>query len=199
MKPTLPFAQYDKDENHLHILHKDIPDVVTNLYTEEFVRQQQERIFQLERLADCYVGYDCREMRYIQEIENKNAEIEALKYEKSSGVYDPEPVAWMDKRTSKCVVFINTPPSDDWIPLYTHPAETITLAELRQTELYRKEQTKHLRELLEPKTLTNEEIIKEINSLATGWFSNKFEKGLFITEEAMVNLIQSVLRKSQEK
>jgi hypothetical protein len=34
-----------------------------------------------------------------------------------------EPVAWMDKRTNKCVVFINTPPSDDWIPLYAHPAE----------------------------------------------------------------------------
>ena len=34
-----------------------------------------------------------------------------------------EPVAWLDKRTNKCVVFINTPPSDDWIPLYTHPAE----------------------------------------------------------------------------
>jgi hypothetical protein len=32
-----------------------------------------------------------------------------------------EPVAWMDKRTNKCVVFINTPPSDDWIPLYTTP------------------------------------------------------------------------------
>jgi hypothetical protein len=34
-----------------------------------------------------------------------------------------KPRAWMDKRTNKCVVFINTPPSDDWIPLYTHPAE----------------------------------------------------------------------------
>lgn len=34
-----------------------------------------------------------------------------------------KPVAWMDKRTNKCVVFINTPPSDDWIPLYTHPAK----------------------------------------------------------------------------
>ena len=32
-----------------------------------------------------------------------------------------EPVAWMDKRTNKCVVFINTPPSDNWIPLYTTP------------------------------------------------------------------------------
>ena len=37
-----------------------------------------------------------------------------------------EPVAWMNIRTSKCVVFINTPPSDDWIPLYTHPAKTLT-------------------------------------------------------------------------
>jgi hypothetical protein len=37
-----------------------------------------------------------------------------------------EPVAWMDKRTSKCVVFINTPPSDDWIPLYTHPVKELT-------------------------------------------------------------------------
>ena len=41
-----------------------------------------------------------------------------------------EPVAWMDKRTSKCVVFINTPPSNDWIPLYTHPAKTLTDEEI---------------------------------------------------------------------
>ena len=41
-----------------------------------------------------------------------------------------EPVAWMDKRTNKCVVFINTPPSDDWIPLYTHPhPDNLGLAE----------------------------------------------------------------------
>lgn len=32
-----------------------------------------------------------------------------------------QPVAWMNIRTSKCVVFINTPPSNDWIPLYTTP------------------------------------------------------------------------------
>ena len=31
--------------------------------------------------------------------------------------------------------------------------DTITLAELRQTELYRKEQTRSLREFLEPKTI----------------------------------------------
>jgi hypothetical protein len=40
-----------------------------------------------------------------------------------------EPVAWMDKRTNKCVVFINTPPSDDWIPLYTHPVDAINTSE----------------------------------------------------------------------
>ena len=41
-----------------------------------------------------------------------------------------EPVAWMDKRTNKCVVFINTPPSDDWIPLYTHPVKELTDEEI---------------------------------------------------------------------
>ena len=43
-----------------------------------------------------------------------------------------EPVAWLDKRTNKCVVFINTPPSDDWIPLYTHPAKTLTDEEINE-------------------------------------------------------------------
>ena len=43
-----------------------------------------------------------------------------------------EPVAWIDKRTSKCVVFINTPPSDNWIPLYTQPAKELTEAEIEQ-------------------------------------------------------------------
>jgi hypothetical protein len=43
------------------------------------LRQQQERITQLEKLLEHSVGADCREMRYIQEIENKDAEIEALK------------------------------------------------------------------------------------------------------------------------
>ena len=43
-----------------------------------------------------------------------------------------EPVAWMDKRTNKCVVFINTPPSDDWIPLYTHPVKELTDEEIQQ-------------------------------------------------------------------
>jgi hypothetical protein len=37
MKPALPFAQYDKDTNHLSILHKNIPDGVSNLYHEDQV------------------------------------------------------------------------------------------------------------------------------------------------------------------
>ena len=41
-----------------------------------------------------------------------------------------EQVEWMDKRTNKCVVFINTPPSDDWIPLYTHPVKELTDEEI---------------------------------------------------------------------
>jgi hypothetical protein len=49
-----------------------------------------------------------------------------------------KPVAWMDKRTNKCVVFINTPPSDDWIPLYAHPhPDNLGLAEsiIKQQQL----------------------------------------------------------------
>jgi hypothetical protein len=69
-------------------------------------------------------------------LRQQQAEIEALKLQlhttltnRDLRTYDGkldmnnEPVAWMDKRTNKCVVFINTPPSDDWIPLYTHPAD----------------------------------------------------------------------------
>ena len=43
-----------------------------------------------------------------------------------------EPVAWMDKRTNKCVVFINTPPSDDWIPLYIHPVKELSEDEIKE-------------------------------------------------------------------
>jgi hypothetical protein len=72
-------------------------------------------------------------------------EIEALKYEKSSGVYDPEPVAWMwnedgcnlgvvldqDKQIGKQEF------QDYDIPLYTaeqlHPAKTLTDEEIMET------------------------------------------------------------------
>jgi hypothetical protein len=77
-----------------------------------------------------------------------------------------EPVAWLING-KLFEEYFRTSELDKIIPLYTHPAETITLAELRQTDLYRKEQTRHLRELLEPKTLTNEEIDKL-------WHSDEF-------------------------
>jgi hypothetical protein len=68
-----------------------------------------------------------------------------------------EPVAWMSNGKE---FYVQKNYCPDFIPLYTHPAETITLAELRKTELYRTEQTRSLREFLEPKTLTDEEINK---------------------------------------
>jgi len=49
------------------------------------------------------------------------------------------------------------------------------------------------------KTLTDEEIIKQANHLADGWFSDKFEKGIFITEEKIVDLVRAILKKAQEK
>ena len=71
MKPALPFAQYDKDENYLHILHKNIPNGVTNLYTEEFVRQQQADLKDADKYA----------LELERLYEDAKAEIEALKAE----------------------------------------------------------------------------------------------------------------------
>ena len=42
------------------------------------LRQQADRIKDLEKLLEHSVGADCREMRYIQEIENKDARIAEL-------------------------------------------------------------------------------------------------------------------------
>ena len=55
-------------------------------------------------------------------LRQQQAEIEALKYEKSSGVYDNEPVAWMDDLS-----FFTKKPEDmeGVIPLYTHPAQEL--------------------------------------------------------------------------
>jgi hypothetical protein len=50
--------------------------------------------------------------------------------------------------------------------------DTITIAELRKTELYRKEQTRHLRELLEPKTIwvyTKDEVRVTCNERNLMW------------------------------
>ena len=42
------------------------------------LRQQADRIAELEKLLEQSIGSDCREMRYIQEIENRDARIEEL-------------------------------------------------------------------------------------------------------------------------
>jgi hypothetical protein len=50
--------------------------------------------------------------------------------------------------------------------------DTITLAELRKTELYRKEQTRHLREILEPKNIwvyTKDEVRVTCNERNLMW------------------------------
>ena len=79
------------------------------------------------------------------------------------------------------------------IPLYTHPAETITLAELRETELYRKEQTRSLREFLEPKELTDEEILQQAEWMFGTYF---FES---IDDPYWIEFARAILRKAQEK
>ena len=45
------------------------------------LRQQADRIKDLEKLLEHSVGADCREMRYIQEIENRDARIAELEFE----------------------------------------------------------------------------------------------------------------------
>ena len=45
---------------------------------EEIVKQQADRIAELEKLLEQSIGSDCREMRHIQEIENKDARIAEL-------------------------------------------------------------------------------------------------------------------------
>ena len=102
-----------------------------------------------------------------------------------------EPVAWMlaDKeaehiRSIMAVQHDFVPEGCVEIPLYTHLAETITLAELRKTELYRTEQTRSLREFLEPKELTDEEIIEVMNSFVVFDF---------------IGFARAILRKAQKK
>ena len=71
---------------------------------------------------ECNQGRDCPKRSLSQEITEGFKALEAMR--------NNEPVAWMDKRTNKCVVFINTQPSDDWIPLYTHPVKELTDEEI---------------------------------------------------------------------
>ena len=93
-----------------------------------------------------------------------------------------EPVAWMDKRTNKCVVFINTPPSDDWIPLYTHPAEHyLGVAEAIGFDKGYKAAS--------VKELTDEEIIKVYEDML----------GVASAKGSAIDFARAILRKAQEK
>lgn len=76
---------------------------------------QADRIAELEKDNEAFVKIASDEHKIAVEQEQR-----VLELEKSA-----EPVAWMDKRTNKCVVFINTPPSDNWIPLYTTPQQQL--------------------------------------------------------------------------
>ena len=54
------------------------------------LRQQADRIAELEKLLEHSVGSDCREMRYIQEIENKDARIAELEQNLSAYIVELE-------------------------------------------------------------------------------------------------------------
>jgi hypothetical protein len=88
-----------------------------------------------------------------------------------------EPVAWMDKRTNKCVVFINTPPSDDWIPLYTHPVKDKPHPKCDEACMY----------LCQMRELTDEEIMEVAYSLKNSY------------EPYNINFARAILRKAQER
>ena len=101
------------------------------------------------------------------------------------------PVAWMSNGKE---FYVQKNYCPDFIPLYTHPAETITLAELRKTELYRTEQTRSLREFLEPKELTDEEIKDFIFPQFV------FEDGgIGMPLDEFLATVRAILRKAQEK
>jgi len=104
------------------------------------LRQQADRIKDLEKLLEHSVGADCREMRYIQEIENKDARIAELEKDLEGCEYfldkqqSAEPVAWLWIHNGTTMNALLRNPSYDerskenwvkkgWIskPLYTTP------------------------------------------------------------------------------
>ena len=96
------------------------------------------RFVQQEEFSSGYypVGTLCHQAAdRIAELEKKHTTLQTqfdnlYELANSGNDMNTEPVAWMDKRTNKCVVFINTPPSDDWIPLYAHPVKELTDEEI---------------------------------------------------------------------
>ena len=91
---------------------------------ETMLRQQQEEI---ERWKDQYQRLNESLEMWKSGHFKQQAEIETLKYEKSSGVYDDEPVAWMSNGKE---FYVQKNYCPDFIPLYTHPAKTLTDEEM---------------------------------------------------------------------
>jgi hypothetical protein len=101
------------------------------------LRQQADRIKDLEKLLEHSIGADCREMRYIQEIENKDARIAELEKDLEGCEYfldkqqSAEPVAWIKKDTliflgnyefGSITIQVQKQKDDEFdIPLYTTP------------------------------------------------------------------------------
>jgi hypothetical protein len=148
-------------------------------------------------------------------IRQQQVEIDTLKYEKSSGVYEDEPqaeelfeimksnemnnepVAWMrtNKQWRKEISWIEKEGFD--IPLYAHPAKTLTDdAKYNVTVKWDGKTTHHANVSLdtplhynEPKTLTDEEILSVIDECNLSFYQ----------PQAYMPFARAILRKAQEK
>jgi hypothetical protein len=89
------------------------------------LRQQQAEYYSL------LVNHD----KLYAKVVEQQVEIEALKAEKFNGVYDPEPYIWMDNLGTtignEAYKELDDYLRDGLFPLYTHPAKTLTDAEIR--------------------------------------------------------------------
>jgi len=89
-----------------------------------------------------------------------------------------EPVAWMYEDANGTMKMLSNTRLEEWvtkfgckeIPLYTHPA----------------------------KTLTDEEILVLAETYKNGWVENNFERQLFMDAEALVLFARAILRKAQD-
>ena len=82
-----------------------------------------------------------------------------------------KPVAWMHTTIPSWVSTFIHPETEpeEWIALYTHPAD-----------------------------LTDEEILVLAETYKNGWVENNFERQLFMDAEALVLFARAILRKAQE-
>ena len=129
-------------------------------------------------------------------LRQQQAEIAALKYEKSSGVYDFEPVAWMqvhykDNRPTK---FSKVQTWEDDVPLYTHPAKghDLGISHAIGFDDGFKAGMQRAVEMNVVRTLTDEEI-------ANTWDDVRKEATLKSSMKDIQDFARAILRKAQEK